>query len=65
VPLIDSVDPVTETTGAMFESMETLTGRAIGSCPKALATAKKLHARTAGTIQIFFMISYRQNILVV
>ena len=42
VPLSESVDPVTETTGEIFESIERLTGWVAGSWPKAIVARKRI-----------------------
>jgi hypothetical protein len=57
VPLMEVVGAATETIAASVEPTEMLTGAA--SCPNAITTLKTI---IADTVQIFFMITYRQNI---
>jgi len=60
VPLMEVVGAATETIAASVEPTEMLTAAA--SCPKAIA---RLRTIIADTVQIFFMITYRQNIFLI
>jgi hypothetical protein len=57
VPLMDVVGVATETIAASVEPTEMLTGAAFSA--QAIA---RLRTIIADTVQIFFMITYRQNI---